>query len=46
MSKQIAIVGAGPGGLATAIRLAGLGYKVQIFEAAERVGGTDAWVRS
>ncbi len=39
MSKKIAIVGAGPGGLATAIRLAGLGYQVQIFEAAERIGG-------
>ncbi len=39
MSRQIAIIGAGPGGLATAIRLAGLGYQVQIFEAAERVGG-------
>ncbi|MBD2504485.1 phytoene desaturase family protein [Anabaena azotica] len=39
MSKQVAIVGAGPGGLATAIRLAGLGYQVQIFEAAERIGG-------
>ncbi|BAB78339.1 phytoene desaturase family protein (plasmid) [Anabaena sp. FACHB-709] len=39
MSKKVAIVGAGPGGLATAIRLAGLGYQVEIFEAAERVGG-------
>ncbi|HEY9621981.1 MAG TPA: phytoene desaturase family protein [Crinalium sp.] len=39
MSKHIAIVGAGPGGLATAIRLAGLGYQVQIFEASDRVGG-------
>ncbi len=38
-SKQIIIVGAGPGGLATAMRLANLGYKVQIFEAADRVGG-------
>ncbi|MBD2257407.1 phytoene desaturase family protein [Pseudanabaena sp. FACHB-2040] len=39
MSKQIAIVGAGPGGLATAMRLASQGYQVQIFEAADRVGG-------
>lgn len=39
MLKQIAIVGAGPGGLATAMRLASQGYTVQIFEAADRVGG-------
>ncbi|MBW4649262.1 MAG: phytoene desaturase [Kastovskya adunca ATA6-11-RM4] len=39
MSKQIVIVGAGPGGLATAMRLASQGYQVQIFEAADRVGG-------
>ncbi len=39
MSKQIAIVGAGPGGLATAMRLASLGYQVQIFEVSDRVGG-------
>lgn len=39
MLKQIAIVGAGPGGLATAMRLASQGYAVQIFEAADRVGG-------
>ncbi len=39
MLKQIAIVGAGPGSLATAMRLASQGYAVQIFEAADRVGG-------
>lgn len=39
MVKQIIIVGGGPGGLATAIRLAGQGYQVQICEAADRVGG-------
>jgi phytoene desaturase len=39
MPKQIVIVGAGPGGLATAMRLASQGYQVQIFEAADRVGG-------
>jgi phytoene desaturase len=37
--KQIIIVGAGPGGLATAMRLASLGYQVKIFEASDRVGG-------
>ncbi len=39
MSKKIVIIGAGPGGLATAIRLAGLGYSVEIFEASDRIGG-------
>lgn len=39
MSKHIVIIGAGPGGLATAMRLAGQGYSVEIFEAADRVGG-------
>ncbi|MUL35744.1 phytoene desaturase family protein [Gloeocapsopsis dulcis] len=39
MSEQIIIVGAGPGGLATAMRLASKGYSVQIFEATDRVGG-------
>ncbi|GAB1545152.1 phytoene desaturase family protein [Scytonema sp. NUACC21] len=38
MSKII-IVGAGPGGLATAMRLASVGYAVEIYEAADRVGG-------
>ncbi|BAZ17787.1 zeta-carotene desaturase [Calothrix sp. NIES-4071] len=36
---KIIIVGAGPGGLATAMRLASRGYSVEIFEAANRVGG-------
>ncbi len=39
MPKKIVIVGAGPGGLATAMRLASQGYEVQIFEAFDRVGG-------
>lgn len=39
MPKQVAIVGAGPGGLATAMRLASQGYHVQMFEAADQVGG-------
>ena len=39
MSNSIAIIGAGPGGLATAIRLAGQGYDVEIFEASDRAGG-------
>jgi heterodisulfide reductase subunit A-like polyferredoxin len=39
MPKKVAIVGPGPGGLATAMRLASLGCQVQMFEAADRVGG-------
>lgn len=39
MSAKIAIVGAGPGGLATAIRLASQGYAVEIYEKTDRVGG-------
>jgi phytoene desaturase len=39
VTKRIIIVGAGPGGLATAMRLAGEGYQVDIYEAADRVGG-------
>lgn len=39
MSQKILIVGAGPGGLATAMRLAAAGYEVALYEAADRVGG-------
>jgi phytoene desaturase len=39
MPKQITLIGSGPGGLATAMRLASQGYQVHIFEAADRVGG-------
>ncbi|MEM8810701.1 MAG: phytoene desaturase family protein [Cyanobacteria bacterium P01_G01_bin.38] len=39
MASKIAIVGAGPGGLASALRLVAQGYEVEIFEAADRVGG-------
>lgn len=37
--KEILIVGAGIGGLATALRLAKKGYKVQIIEKNEQAGG-------
>jgi len=37
--KNVAIIGAGVGGLAVAIRLAKKGYKVQVFEAHETYGG-------
>ena len=36
---KVAIVGAGTGGLASAIRLAKLGYEVSVFEANDFVGG-------
>ncbi|BAZ47356.1 zeta-carotene desaturase (plasmid) [Chondrocystis sp. NIES-4102] len=39
MQKSVIVVGAGPGGLSTAMRLAHQGYSVQIFEAADKVGG-------
>jgi phytoene desaturase len=39
VSQKILIVGAGPGGMATAMRLAAAGYEVAIYEAADRVGG-------
>ncbi len=38
MSNHIVIIGAGPGGLATAMRLAAKGYSVDVYEAADRVG--------
>ncbi|MGB0255120.1 MAG: phytoene desaturase family protein, partial [Flavobacteriaceae bacterium] len=38
MSKAI-VIGAGIGGLATAIRLAHKGYRVEVFEANDYVGG-------
>jgi phytoene desaturase len=39
LTSSIAVVGAGPGGLATALLLAGSGLPVTIYEAAPTVGG-------
>ena len=39
MGKQIAVIGAGPAGLAAAAKLAQYGYSVEIFEASDRIGG-------
>jgi 2,4-dienoyl-CoA reductase (NADPH2) len=38
-AKRVAVVGAGPAGLAAAVELAGRGHRVELFEAAEEIGG-------
>jgi phytoene desaturase len=37
--KDVVVIGAGMGGMATAARLAKKGYRVQVFEASDRHGG-------
>lgn len=37
--KRIAVVGAGPAGLAAATTLAGRGHQVELFDAADEIGG-------
>lgn len=37
--KEVVVIGAGMGGMATAARLAKRGHKVRLFEASSRVGG-------
>ena len=41
-SKSVAVIGAGPGGLAAAMLLLGAGFRVTIYEAAPVVGGRTA----
>src|SRR6201995_1729562 len=43
--RHIAIVGAGPGGLATAMLLAHRGFRVQVFEKQDCIGGRNAELR-
>ena len=43
--KNIIIVGAGPGGLASAMLLAQRGFRVQVFEKQDVIGGRNAEVR-
>ncbi len=38
-AKQIAVVGAGPAGMAFSLYAAQRGHKVQLFEATHRIGG-------
>lgn len=45
MKKKIVVVGAGPGGLTSAMLLASRGYEVQVFEKAAEVGGRNAALR-
>ncbi len=42
--KSVVVIGAGPGGLASAMLLAKRGFKVQVFEKAPRIGGRTAEV--
>jgi len=42
MRKKIAVIGAGPGGLASAMLLARRGFDVQVYEKADRIGGRTA----
>ena len=44
MTRTIAVVGAGPGGLASAMLLARRGFRVKVFERSSRVGGRTAEV--
>ena len=45
MNRHVAIVGAGPGGLASAMLLARLGADVTVFEKQEHVGGRTSLMR-
>ncbi|GGS15212.1 NADPH-dependent 2,4-dienoyl-CoA reductase [Actinokineospora fastidiosa] len=38
-AKRVAVVGAGPAGLSAAVTLAGRGHRVELFEAADHIGG-------
>jgi phytoene desaturase len=46
MSRPIAIVGAGPGGLAAAMLLAAAGHRVTVYERADQVGGRTRTVQA
>ncbi len=46
MTTKVIIVGAGPGGMASAMRLVAAGYQVELYEAMNRVGGRMAGFES
>jgi phytoene desaturase len=46
MSQDVIIIGAGPGGLATAVLLAAQGLKVRVFERLPMVGGRTSSIES
>ncbi|MBU3180828.1 phytoene desaturase family protein [Clostridium psychrophilum] len=46
MKKKVIIVGAGVGGLATALRLLSNGYEVEIYEKEETIGGTVNFIQT
>lgn len=43
--KKIAIIGAGPGGLTSAMILAKRGFQVEVFESKDKVGGRNAAIK-
>ena len=45
MKERMIVIGAGPGGLAAAMLLASKGYKVDVYEKQDRVGGRNAELR-
>jgi phytoene desaturase len=45
MTRTVVVVGAGPGGLASAMLLAKQGFKVKVFEKSPRIGGRTAEVK-
>jgi phytoene desaturase len=45
MKKKVIIVGAGPGGLSSAMILASRGFEVTVVEKADRVGGRNSEIK-
>lgn len=45
LKKNIAIIGAGPGGLVSSLLLAHKGHQVTVFEASDRIGGRSSLIQ-